>query len=284
MYRKRFGLTGHPLPKNAQGKTFHHDSSGYRRLEQAFLQLIDEPGVGLITGEPGVGKTAALRNLCGALPKPDHLVLYLCDTAVSPLDLYRTLAIELGVRPSHRRAQLWADIKKALVHLVDERHQNPIVVLDEAQHLSDKFLLDLSGFLNFAFDSRDLLTLWLAGLPALRRTLSMQQHAPLAMRIATQVHFDPITERAEFGACIFSALEAVGARHKLLSDPALELLFRHSRGYLRLASRILRTALRLAHDKNQDFVDEHIMTDAIDLLLTPPLGGGAGPSTRGATA
>ncbi len=174
MYRKRFGLTGHPLPKNAQGKTFYDDSPPYRRLERAFRQLVDEPGVGLITGEPGVGKTAALRNLCATLPKPDNLVLYLCDTAVSPLDLYRTLAQELGVAPSHRRGQLWTDIKKVLVHLVDERHTQPLLVLDEAQHLSDKFLLDLSGFLNFAFDSRELLTLWLVGLPALGRT-------PLAM-------------------------------------------------------------------------------------------------------
>ncbi|MBK8999601.1 MAG: ATP-binding protein [Myxococcales bacterium] len=131
MYRKRFGLTGHPLPKNAQGKTFYEDSPAYRRLERAFRQLVDEPGVGLITGEPGVGKTAALRNLCATLPKPDHLVLYLCDTAVSPLDLYRTLAQELGVAPSHRRGQLWTDIKKVLVHMVDERHTQPVLVLDE---------------------------------------------------------------------------------------------------------------------------------------------------------
>lgn len=45
---------------------------------------------------------------------------YLCDTVVSPLDLYRTLALELGITPSHRRGQLWTDLKRALVDLVDE--------------------------------------------------------------------------------------------------------------------------------------------------------------------
>src|SRR5207244_289929 len=99
-----------------------------------------------------VGKTAGLRHHCAHLPRPDFQVIYLCDTAVSPLDLYRTLAQELGVRPSHRRAQLWADIKKTLCHLVDDRGTSPVVILDEAQHLSDRFLIDLSGFLNFAFD------------------------------------------------------------------------------------------------------------------------------------
>ena len=284
MYRKRFGLTGHPLPKNAQGKTFYDDSPPYRRLERAFRQLVDEPGVGLITGEPGVGKTAALRNLCATLPKPDNLVLYLCDTAVSPLDLYRTLAQELGVAPSHRRGQLWTDIKKVLVHLVDERHTQPVLVLDEAQHLSDKFLLDLSGFLNFAFDSRELLTLWLVGLPALGRTLAQQQHASLAMRIQTHVHLEPWSDRDGFAACIHGGLEAVGARQKLLSDPAMELLFRQSRGYLRVASRLLRAALRLAHERTQDFVDEHVLAAAVDDMLGPTLTAPASAPARSAKA
>ena len=269
MYRKRFGLTGHPLPKDTPGKTFYDKGSGYEKLHRSFARLLDEPGLGVVTGEPGVGKTAALRHECSALPKPDYLVLYLCDTSVSPLDLYRTLAQEIGVRPSHRRAQLWTDIKKALVHLVDERHTSPVVVIDEAQHLGDKFLIDLSGFLNFAFDSRDLLTLWLAGLPALRSTLALQRHAPLAMRISAQVHFEPFTDKDSFTDCIEASLAAVGAKQKVLADPALDLLFRQSRGYLRVAAKLLRASLRLAHERNQTFVDEATMALAVDELLSP---------------
>jgi hypothetical protein len=85
--RARFELTGHPLPKNAQGKTFFDKTPGYARLQRAFNQLIDERGLGVLVADAGVGKTAAIRNLCDALPKPDFHVLYLCDTAVSPVDL-----------------------------------------------------------------------------------------------------------------------------------------------------------------------------------------------------
>ena len=267
MYRKRFGLTGHPMPKNAQGKTFFDHTTNYDRLSNAFRQLLDEPGLGVLTGEPGVGKTAALRNQCAALPKPDYLVIYQCDTAVAPLDLYRSLAVELGVRPSHRRALLWTDIKKALVHMVDERGTAPIVVIDEAHLLNDQFLLDLGGFLNFAFDSRDLLTLWLVGQTTLRRHLQMQQHLALAMRVAAQVHFEPLTDREAFATVIHGCLEAVGGKSKLLGDPALELLFRSSRGVFRVASRLLRAALRIAHDQQQGFVDEHVMELAIDQMF-----------------
>lgn len=269
MYRKRFGLTGHPLPKDALGKTFFDKSPCYDKLARSFRHLLDEPGLGVLTGEPGVGKTAAIRNLCARLPKPDYLVLYLCDTAVSPLDLYRALAQDLGVRASHRRAQLWADIKKALIHLVDEQHTSPVVIIDEAQHLTDKFLLDLSGFLNFAFDSRDLLTLWLLALPALRKTLAQQQHAALAMRVATHVHFEPYVDKDGFVACIQASLSAVGASQKILAEPALDLLFRQSRGFLRVAAKLLRTALRFAHERDQSFVDEATMALAVEELLAP---------------
>jgi MSHA biogenesis protein MshM len=263
--KHRFDLTNYPLPKNAQGKTFYDKGPGYGRVARAFQQLIDEPGLGVLSAEAGVGKTAAMRNLCMPLPRPDYLVLYFCDTTVSPLDLYRSLAGELGVKPSHRRGQLWADIKKALVHLVDERSTAPVVVIDEAQHLSDAFLLDLSGFLNFAFDSRDLLTLWLVGLPPLARRLHMAQHAALATRIAAEIRLDPL-DRDTFTAAVDHALKAAGATQKVLSDPAVELLFRASRGVLRVASRLLRAALRIAHAKGQAFIDEPTLQAALDEL------------------
>jgi type II secretory pathway predicted ATPase ExeA len=262
MYRQRFGLSSHPLPKNAQGKTLFDKTPSYARLERAFSRLSRDPGLGVLVADAGVGKTAAIRNLCARLPRPDYLVLYFCDTAVSPLDLYRSLAVEIGVRPSHRRAELWTDIKKTLIHMVDERGTTPVIVIDEAQHLSDRFLADLSGFLNFAFDSRDLLALWLVGLPALERTLCLAQHAPLLMRVVDKVHLEPL-DRDTFAAAIDHGLRAAGATTKLLADPTLEMLFRSSRGVLRVAARLLRAALQIAHDRDQAFVDESVMEAAV---------------------
>ena len=79
----------------------------------------------------GVGKTSAIRNLCRELPRPDFQVVYLCDTSVSPLALYRQLAFEFGVTPSHRRAQLWHDLKAAMLDMVDDKATQPILVIDE---------------------------------------------------------------------------------------------------------------------------------------------------------
>jgi MSHA biogenesis protein MshM len=266
-YRSRFGLAHHPLPRDASGKSFFDQTTGYQRLEMFFQELLDEPGLGVLTAEPGIGKTAAIRNLCAQLPEPDFKVIYLCDTAISACDLYRALALELGLKPSHRRAQLWWDLKRAIVHLVEERHTLPVLILDEAQLLSDAFLSDLSGFLNYAFDRKTLLSLWLVGLPHLTARLRMQHHAPLASRVAGRVHLEPLG-REDFAALIDHSLKVAGSREKLLSDTAFEILWRTSHGVPRIASRLLREGLRQAHRLNQNLVDDHAITAAID-ELTP---------------
>lgn len=264
-YRTRFNLTHHPLPRDAAGSTFFCQTKSLNQLEDCFHELLEEPGLGVLTSEAGVGKTAAIRNICSQLPSPDFLVIYLCNTAASPFDIYRSLALELGLVPSHRKSQLWFQLKAALVRLIDEQHTLPIIVLDEAQHLSDAFLGDLAGFLNFAFDTRSAATVWLVGLPGLAQRLRMQLHAPLATRIAFQVHLEPL-ERDDFKALVEHGIKAAGSREKLLTDSALELLFRVCRGIPRIASRLLRAALKQAHARNQNVVDEQVLKAAVEHL------------------
>jgi type II secretory pathway predicted ATPase ExeA len=238
---------------------------GYAQLETYFHDLLEEPGLGLLTADAGVGKTTAIRNLCSQLPSPDYLVVYLCDTSGSPCDLYRALAGELGLRASQRKGQLWTDIKSALAKMLDEQHTTVIIVIDEAQHLSDRFLADLAGFLNFAFDRRSLAAVWLIGLPSLARRLRMQLHAPLQTRVAAHVHLSPL-EREPFRAFIEHVIRAAGSREKLLTDPAFEMLFRVSRGVSRIAARVLRFALKKAHANNQNVVDDHILRATVEEL------------------
>jgi len=175
------------------------------------------------------------------------------------------MALELGLSPAHRKSQLWWALKAELVRLLDEAHTVPIIVLDEAQHLSDAFLADLSGFLNFAFDTRSAAALWLVGLPSLAQRLRLQVHAPLASRIAAQVQLAAL-ERDDFKALIEHGLKAAGSREKLLTDAALELLFRASRGIPRIASRLLRASLKEAHARNQNLVDDAALKAAVETL------------------
>ena len=87
-------------------------------------------------------------------------------------------------------------------------------------------------------------------------------HAPLWTRVQTEVKLEPVG-REQFGPLVEHALKAVGAKAKLVSDPAMEMLFRASRGVLRLTSKVLRAALQVAHEREQQFLDEAVMEAAI---------------------
>ena len=93
----------------------------------------------------------------------------------------------------------------------------------------------------------------------------MQVHAPLATRIAAQVHLSPL-ERDDFKALVEHGLKAAGSREKLLTDSAVELLFRVSRGIPRIASRLLREGLKQAHACNQNVVDDVALKAAVETL------------------
>lgn len=266
MYRKRFGLTHHPLPRDAMGDDFYDQNEAYVRLRRVFRWLADEPGLGMLTGEPGVGKTAAIRNLCAELTTPEYRVLYLCDTAVRPAAVYRNLAAALGVSPKRCRDDLWRQLRDTITHMVDVESVVPVLVIDEAQHLRDDFFIDLASFLNYAFDTRDLLTVWLVGLPPLAHRLGMRHHAALRTRIVSPNVLEP-RDRDGFGAMLDHGLTAAGATEQIVSEPAREVLWRVSQGIPRAASRLLRASLMLAHDRDLRFVDEHIVLDACDELM-----------------
>ena len=73
MYRQHFGITACPLDK---GSTSLFDDGQIAQLNARFQWLLDAPGVGLLTGEAGVGKAAALRHFTETLNPHRYQVIY----------------------------------------------------------------------------------------------------------------------------------------------------------------------------------------------------------------
>ena len=74
MYRQHFGLTAAPL---ANDRAELWDDGVLARLEERFNWLLQSPGIGLLTGAPGVGKTAVLRQFTQHLNPHRYHVIYL---------------------------------------------------------------------------------------------------------------------------------------------------------------------------------------------------------------
>lgn len=213
-----------------------------------------------------MGKTAALRALTAVLNPHRYLPLYLAETDFGRLDLYRSLALAIGLEPPHRRAALWRDIKARLLELVDQKTLLPIWIIDEAQNLPNDFFRDFPAFLNFAFDSRDLMTVWLVGHPVLAKTLDRALYEPMASRIQVRFHLDPIDARDAFRALIDHALAQAGCTHRLLSDSGFEVLRLASQGRPRQAGLILRTAMKLAVPRALNHLPDDLLQEAIESL------------------
>ena len=88
MYLQHFGLR-HALLGKESAELW--DDGALAHLSQRFNWLLQSPGIGLLTGEPGVGKTAALRSLTNALNPHRYQVLYQAETDFGRFDIYLSL-------------------------------------------------------------------------------------------------------------------------------------------------------------------------------------------------
>jgi MSHA biogenesis protein MshM len=263
MVLQHFALTHYPLGK-AHAELW--DDGFLAQLNERFAWLLQSPAVGLLTGEAGVGKTAALRQLTRSLNPHRYQVIYLAETDFSRLDLYRSLALALGLEPAYRRATLWREIKARIQELADAKGVTVVWIIDEAHHLPVEFFRDLPAFLNFAFDSRDLMTVWLLGHPVLDQTLDRAPYAALSSRIQVRLRLKPVIERERFHSLLAHAFQQAGAQHTLLSDSGLELLRQASRGLPRYAGRILKTSFQLAVPKGLNHLPDELIQQAIEEL------------------
>ena len=262
MYRRHFGLTHCPLSK--QTKTLWDDGA-LDALKQHFSWLLESPGVGLLTGEPGVGKTAWVRQLTQALNPHRYQVIYSAETDFGRLDIYRQLAFEFGLEPAYRRADLWRQIKEHIVQMVETKAILPVWIIDESHNLPVEFFKDFPAFLNFAFDSKDLMTVWFLGHSQLESTLNRVPYAALNSRIQVKEKMDPIIEQERFTQLIDEGFKEAGVTQRLLSDPGIELIRMASKGKPRIASQLIKNALQLATQKKMNHLSDDVIHESIEI-------------------
>ena len=127
MYRQHFGLKHIPLGKNSSS---YWANDSLTLLKKRFISLLHSPGIGLLTGEPGVGKTAALRHITQELNPHQYSIFYLAETQFTSCDIYRQIALNLGLIPPTRFAQLWREIKNHIRQRVENKRSLPIFIID----------------------------------------------------------------------------------------------------------------------------------------------------------
>ena len=263
MYTASFGITHAPLGKNIPQLW---DNGQLAQLYQKFNWLLQTPGIGLLTAEPGLGKTAALRQITASLNPHQYQLIYIAETDFGRLDFYRQLACKFGLTPAFNRAKIWREIKEYIVHVSTQKNMMPVVIIDEAQNLPNNFFRDLPSFLNFVFDSKDYMTLWLVGHPELARELNKPCYQALASRIYVRCELKPIIEPEAFRSLIQHGFTQAGLTAPILSESGIELIRGASKGNPRKVHQVITTAMRLAADNQLNHLPDDIIQNSINMF------------------
>ena len=152
MFETFFGFKKTPFVDSPDAKQLFA-SEGWRQVNTRLELLTRHPGVGLLTGEVGAGKSTAARVFTASLNPNLYKILYVHFTNGSALDLLRQIALTLDLEPAHFRSDLVRQIAAAIVHLNQSKKQHPILICDEAHLLPHPALEQLPLLLNFAMDS-----------------------------------------------------------------------------------------------------------------------------------
>ena len=209
---ERDGQSWFRVPFETPAETDELFSSNARREAEARLgHLIELRGIGMLTGEVGSGKTTVCRYLTAQLHPGLYRVHYVSLTTGNVLDMYKSIAWEIGVTVERSRSSAHHAIRTEITRLANEAKQLPVLVVDEAHHLRNDVLEDLRLLTNFAMDSEQRLCLVLVGLTELRRRLSMAVHESLSQRLVVRHHLTGL-DRDEVDAYILGFLRDLQRR------------------------------------------------------------------------
>ncbi len=264
MYQRHFAFTRMPFETVAETDELF-ESSARREAEARLGHLIELKGIGMLTGEVGAGKTTVCRHLTAQLHPGLFRVHYVSLTTGNVLDMYKSIAWEIGITVERSRSSAHHAIRTEISRLATEARQFPVLVVDEAHHLRNDVLEDLRLLTNFAMDSENRMCLILVGLTELRRRLSMAVHESLSQRVVVRHHLTGL-DRDEVEAYLTHRLRLAGCELPLFEDAAVEALFQGTRGLPRQVNRLAHYALSAAALEKAKTVNAGHLQNAIEEL------------------
>lgn len=240
MYENFYHLTTKPFqmvpnPAFLYLSDLHRNALTY--LEYGVLERV---GFVLLTGEVGTGKTTLIRYLLDKLPATTAPAL-LFNTNVNGEQLIRLILHEFEVEPVESKA---GNIDLLQQYLIARyaAGKNPLLIIDEAQNLSDEALEEVRMLSNLQTDDEMLLQVIIAGQPELKKRLNSPHLAQLRQRIAASYHLTALSEQ-ETAAYIAARLVKAGGDAALFREEAVADVFRASGGIPRTINLLCDAAL-----------------------------------------
>lgn len=263
-YEQYFGLEEHPFSITPDPRFVYLSDSHRAALEHLeFGAAGGVDGFVLLTGDVGAGKTTICRTFLGGLPPKTEVALIL-NPVLTLNEFLQTICDELnlvieGNRESNKN--LIDQLNRFLLQ-VYAVGQKTILIIDEAQNLSQELLEQIRLLTNLETDTDKLLQIFLIGQPELRDMLKRPEMLQVAQRITSRYHLGPLN-RADIRNYISRRLEVAGARGIDFTKAGIRGVFDFSKGVPRLINVLCDKALISAYESSTHKVDGKIIRDAV---------------------
>jgi len=227
-------------------------------------QQVGEGGFALAIGDPGTGKSAALRLLAERLGQlRDVTVGVLTRPQAGLADFYRELGdlFQVPLSPHNRWASAKVLREKWHNHIETSLYR-PVLLIDEAQEMNPLVLCELRLLSSADLDSRSILTVILAGDGRLGAKLESPELLPLASRIRSRLRTEALPH-PQLLACVNHLLKTAG-NPKLMTPGLLQALCEHAAGNLRLLMNLAGELLAAALHQEREQLDEKLYFEVFD--------------------
>jgi general secretion pathway protein A len=231
--------------------------------------LVLDGGFGLITGESGLGKSVALRQVAERLSGlRDVTVAEFSRPQSGVSDFYREIGALFGVelRVNNRFGGFKALREKWQAHIAATLCR-PVMLVDEAQEMQPSVLSELRLLSSVRFDSQVILTTILAGDMRLLEKLRLPELIPLGSRIRARLTLDPWSKE-DLMALLSDSVRCAGAPH-LMTPELMTTLVEHAIGSPRILMNMGNDLLMLAAKRELKQLDEKLYLEAFALDTTP---------------
>lgn len=276
MYEKFYHLNEDPFRLSPNTKpSYKHTSYSYAKTYMLYALRRSE-GVVLVTGRPGTGKTALLRDFIHSVKNESVVAAELNSTQLQATDLIRMIAFSFGIdKLTHNESEVVEELKAALsgMHNFGRR---PLLVIDEAQNLDIESLRKLELLMEMKWNSSPLLQTFLIGREGLHELLLTNPLKQLYAQVNAVISLEPLDQRST-GEYIRHRLSQVGWQNDpQLSEKIYPIIFNHSHGIPRLINLICSQILLYGMTEEIHFfgpseIDQVVQQMINDQMLPSPL-------------
>lgn len=230
MYEAFYGLSSKPFQLNPD-PSFYFGSKQHRRAA-AYLEygLHQNEGFIVITGEVGAGKTTIVRGMLDSLDQDKVIAAHLVSTQLDADDTLRLVGAAFGLRTKDvSKADVLMTLEAFLISMTG-KGKRCLLVVDEAQNLTQRAVEELRMLSNFQFGNHALLQSFLVGQPEFRHILQSPNLMQFRQRVIAACHIGPL-DVDETKSYIDHRLKCAGANDSIVISPdAHEAIFKASSG------------------------------------------------------